>query len=172
MNIAALPRPESLLDALCRWLMKQRGFQDGVKLTGHVKIRKTNVITGAVEEQEFHNLVVTAGKVWLAKKLNEESVNAMSHVAIGTSSQSPAVGDTGIVGTEAARVAATKNRTTNAVAFTASYAAGVGTNSTINEAVIFDGSAGTTALARVITSSTINKTASDQLDITWTITVG
>lgn len=149
------------------------GFQDGMKLTGHVHCKVFNPLTGVVSQEfEQHNLVVTTGKVQLAKQLNAESVNAMTHVAIGTSNQSPAAGDTGLVGSELARVAATKTRTTNAVAFAASYAPGTGTSATINEAGIFDGSSGTVMLARVITSSTINKAASDQLDITWTITIG
>lgn len=151
------------------------GFNDGIGMTGHVHCKLWDPKTGEVKQEfEQHNLVVTTGKIQLAKQLNAESINAMTHVAIGTSSQSPAVGDTGLVGTEAARVAATKSRpgSVNIVQFVASYAAGVGTNSTINEAGIFDGSSGTVMLARVITSATINKTASDQLDITWTITIG
>lgn len=149
------------------------GIHDFVGMRGHVKIRVFDPLTGETKQEfEQANLVVTTGKVQLAKQLNAESVNAMTHVAIGTSSQSPAAGDTGLVGTEVARVAATKTRTTNAVQFVASYAPGTGTSATINEAGIFDGSSGTVMLARVITSSTINKTASDQLDITWTITIG
>lgn len=148
------------------------GAQDKIGLTGHVCITLRDTITGKIKEQiEMKNLVVTTGKVWLAQRLNDETVNNQSHVAIGTSNQAPAAGDTGLVGTQVARVAATKTRTSNAVKFSAQYVAGVGTSSTINEAGIFDGSSGTVMLARVITPSTINKTSTDELNIDWTITV-
>lgn len=148
------------------------GIQDSIRMRGDVCFTLRDVETGKVKEKiEIHNLVVTTGKVWMASRLNDETVNNQSHVAIGTSSQAPAAGDTGLIGTQIVRVAATKSRTSNAVKFAASYAAGVGTSSNINEAGIFDGSSGTVMLARVITPSTINKTASDQLDIEWTITL-
>lgn len=164
---------QRVLEGIANFIAPNRGINDNFTLKGHVKVKCWNPETGEVSQEFEHaNLVVTSGKVQIAKQLNAESVNAMTHVAIGTSSQSPAAGDTGLVGTEVARVAATKSRTTNAVQFAASYAPGTGTSTTINEAGIFDGSTGVVMLARVITASTINKTASDQLDITWTITVG
>jgi hypothetical protein len=171
---AALARkPNVLLEFFGLWLLKKLGYHDAFKLKWNVHAKLWNPLTGEVKyEENTHNLVVTTGKVWLAKKLNEESVTAMSHVAIGTSNQSPAAGDTGLVGTEAGRVSVTRQRTSNAVLFPASFPPGTGTNSNINEAGIFDGSSGTTMLARVVTASAINKTASDQLDINWTITVG
>lgn len=173
-QIQAIMQDPALRAEICRQLnLKDGGLNDSMGMTGHVIGRLWDPATGEVKQEfEHHNLVVTTGKVQLAKQLNAESINAMTHVAIGTSNQSPAAGDTGLIGTEVARVAATKTRTTNAVQFVASYAPGVGTNATINEAGIFDGSSGTVMLARVITSSNFNKGASDQLDITWTITIG
>lgn len=172
INVEAAPM-RNIFGKLTGLFSPKPMIQDSISMTGRMHVKLWNPTTGEIKQEfEQKNLVVTTGKVQLAKQLNAESINAMTHVAIGTSSQSPAAGDTGLVGTEAARVAATKTRSTNVVTFAASYAPGTGTNATLNEAGIFDGSSGTVMLARVITSSTINKTASDQLDISWAITVG
>jgi hypothetical protein len=61
------------------------------------------------------------------------------------------------------------------VQYKVTYAAGVGTSTTINEAVVVNTTIGTAAAAagtlqRVVFGSTINKGASDTLAVTWNVT--
>lgn len=147
------------------------GYQDGVKAQGQVHGVLRDEHGNVKKEIDINNLVVTVGKNWLAKKLAEDSANEMTHMAVGTSDQAPALGDTSLVGTEEGRVAFdSKTRTGNAVTIVATFPAGTATG-TLNEAGIFDGSSGTELLARVVFGGTVNKGASDSFQVTWTITM-
>jgi len=75
--------------------------QDGIALTGKLIISLNDEIV-----QEADNLVVTAGKAWVAQRMEGVSLGVMTHMAIGTGTVDPVVGDT-TLGTEVARVALT-----------------------------------------------------------------
>lgn len=133
------------------------------KLTGHVSI----AINGEVV-QEIPNLVVTAGKGYVASRMKDASTNAMSHMALGTSNTAAAAGDTALV-SEIARTTFTSSTVTNnQIVYVASFGAGSGTGA-VKEAGIFNGSSGGTMLCRTV-FSVVNKGASDGMTITWTIT--
>ena len=136
---------------------------DDLKLTGALTIALNDVI---VEETE--NLVVTAGKNWVADRMNNANT-VMTHMAVGTGTTAAAAGNTALV-TETDRNALTSTTVTdNAVAYVATWAAGDAT-AALTEAGIFDAASSGDMLARTV-FSVVNKGAADSMTITWTITV-
>ena len=138
-------------------------IHDDLKLTGALTIALNDEIV-----QETENLVVTAGKNWVADRMNNANT-VMTHMAVGTGTNAAAAGDTTLQ-TENDRNALTSTTVTdNAVAYVATWAAGDAT-AAITEAGIFDASSGGDLLARTV-FSVVNKGAADSMTITWTITV-
>ncbi len=139
-------------------------LKDNMKLTGKLSIAINDEVI-----QEVDNLVVTAGKNYVASRIKDATATAMSHMGIGTGTSAAAAGDT-TLGTEAARNALTSTTVTNAdVAYVASFAAGTGTGA-ITEAGLFNASSAGTLLCRTV-FSVVNKGADDSMTITWTVTV-
>ena len=138
-------------------------LQSGMEMKGHLTI----ALNGEVV-REVDNLVVTAGKGFVASRMAGTSANVMSHMAIGTGSTAAAVGDTAL-GNEAARTALTSTNVSGAVVtYVDTFAAGTGTGA-ITEAAILNASSGGTMLCRTV-FSVVNKGASDSMTITWTVT--
>ena len=133
-----------------------------------------NVVVRAEDgtiKQEFNvpNLVVTVGKNYIASRMASNSATVMSHMAIGTGTGTPIVGDT-TLGIEAGRVTVSSfSASTNTVTATATFPAGTGTGA-ITEAGILNGSSTGTLLCRT-TFPVVNKASSDSIAITWVITV-
>ncbi len=119
--------------------------------------------------QEIDNLVVTAGKGYVASRMKDTTATAMSHMAVGTGSTAAAASDTAL-GSEIDRNALTSTTVTaNEIAYVCSYAAGDATGA-ITEAALFNASSSGTMLCRTV-FSVVNKGASDAMTITWTVTV-
>ena len=140
---------------------------ESFKLTGRLQIFLNNVLV-----QDISNLVVTAGKVWIATLMQSGTGTPMSHMAVGTGTTATAVTDTTLE-IELARVAlsvAGGTRTNNTVEFVGVYPAGTGTG-TLTEAGLFNDVSAGTMLSHTVFSP-VTKGASDQLTITWTVTVG
>jgi len=140
--------------------------QDAVSLTGKLSIS----LNGAVVK-EVTNLVVTAGKGWIASRMNAASAGVMTHMAVGTGSTAAAVANT-TLGTELARQALTTSGGTVAgavITFATTYAAGAGTGA-ITEAGVFNAAASGTMLARTV-FSVVNKGALDTMTISWAVTI-
>ena len=138
-------------------------LNDGLKLTGKLSIAINDEVV-----QEVPNLVVTAGKNYVADRIKNNST-VMSHMAIGTGTAAAAAGNTAL-GSESARTALTSSTVTdNEIVYVDTFAAGTGTGA-ITEAGIFNASSGGTMLCRTV-FSVINKGAADTLGITWTVTV-
>jgi hypothetical protein len=143
-------------------------INDTIKVTGELKLTLTKP-DGNQHETVIPNIVVTAGKAYIASRMKDASATAMSHMAIGTGSTSAAAGNTAL-GSEAGRVALTSTTvTSNAVAYVATFPAGTGTGA-VTEAGILNASSSGTLLCRTV-FSVINKGAADTLGITWTVTV-
>ena len=139
-------------------------INDGLKMTGAVAI----ALNGEVV-QEIPNLVVTAGKGYVASRMKDATATAMSHMAIGTNSTTAAVGQTAL-SSEAARGALTSTTvSTNTIAYVETFAAGTGTGAIV-EAGVFNASSGGTMLCRTV-FAVVNKGSADAMTITWTITV-
>ena len=139
-------------------------IKDGLALTG-----KLSIALNGETVQKVDNLVVTAGKGYVASRMKDTSATAMSHMAIGTGSTAAAAGNTAL-GNQAARVILTSTTVSGAdIVYVATFPAGTGT-AAITEAGIFNASSSGTLLCRTV-FSVVNKGASDSMTITWTVTV-
>jgi len=152
--------------------MKQQFQESGIKATGLVTVTKTN-IDGAITEQfTVPNLVVQSGKVYIAGKMIATDSNvpvAMSHMAIGTGTSSPASEDAAL-GTQTGRVLLSGSlQEQNSITYTATFPAGTGTGA-ITEAGIFNASVNGTMLCRTV-FPVVNKQAGDTIAVTWKVTV-
>ena len=134
-----------------------------LKLTGHVTVAVNDEVV-----QEIPNLVVTAGKGYVASRMKDDSASAMSHMAVGTDNSAAAAGDTAL-GTESGRVALTSTTVSdNVITYVATFPAGTAT-ATLVEAGVFNASSSGTLLWRTVFAA-VNKASSDAMTITWAIT--
>ena len=130
------------------------------------------------DERKVHNMVVNAGKAFIAQSMLKTTVNtpaAMTHFGVGTSSTAAAAAQTALVTEIGTRAAVTPTNVTVTVTndsaqYVATFAAGNGTGA-LTEAGIFNAGAAGTMLARTV-FAVINKGADDSLTITWKITAG
>ena len=140
---------------------------DDLQLTGALQISLNNEIV-----HQCDNLVVTAGKNWVAGRFKDGSIpDEMSHMAIGSADTAPAAGNTALA-TELNRIALTTDGgtvSTNTVQYDASGTSAAAAYA-IKEAGIFNAATGGTMLART-TFAVINKGTDDTVSISWTITV-
>ena len=153
--------------------MNQSAFQEsGVKLTGALRIEVIGEDGTIKDVREIPNLVVTAGKGVIADRMKGTPAKAaMTHMAVGTSSTTPAAGDT-TLGAEVAgsRTALTSTTVSGSViTYVCSFPAGTGTGALV-EAGIFNAASSGDMLCRT-TYSVVNKGASDSMTITWTVTI-
>lgn len=139
-------------------------INDDLKLKGKLAIS----INGEVV-QEVDNLVVTAGKGYVASRMKDATATAMSHMAIGSGSTAAAASDTAL-GNELGRVSLTSTSVSAAVVtYVATFAAGTGTGA-VTEAALLNASSSGTMLCRTV-FSVVNKGSADSMTITWTVTV-
>ena len=142
-------------------------INDSFNLKGKVEVRLNDEVV-----REIDNLVVTAGKGFVASSMIKTTSNspaAMTHMAIGSNTTNPAAGDTAL-GTELGRVALTSGTASGAVVtYVATFAAGTGTGAVV-EAGILNASSGGTLLCHT-EFDVVNKGSADAITITWTVTV-
>ena len=138
-------------------------INDDLRLTGALTISLNGVVV-----QATNNLVVTAGKNWVADRMNDANT-VMTHMALGTGTNAAAAGDTTLQTAIDRNALTSTTVSTNTVAYAATWAAGDGTGA-ITEAGIFDAASSGDMLARTV-FSVVNKGASDSITITWTITI-
>lgn len=143
--------------------------KDNLKLSGEVAIVLCGPDGQVKQKQEIKNLVVDAGLDFITSRMDGETKDVMSHMAVGSGTASAAAGDTAL-GTELGRVALTSSTVTdNAIAYVGNFGAGTGTGA-VTEAGIFNAGAGGDMLCRTV-FSVVNKAADDSLQITWTVTL-
>ena len=139
-------------------------LNDDLKLTG-----KLTIAINGETVKEVPNLVVTAGKGYVASRMKDTSATAMSHMAIGSGNTAAAAGNTALE-SELARTGLTSTTVSGAdIVYVDTFAAGTGTGA-VKEAAILNASSGGTMLCRTV-FSVVNKGASDAMTITWTVTV-
>ncbi len=137
---------------------------DALEMKGHLAI----ALNGEVV-QEVPNLVVTAGKNYVASRMKDATATAMSHMAVGSGSTAAAAGDTAL-GSQLSRIALTSTTvSSNEITYVATFAAGSGTGA-VTEAGIFNASSSGTMLCRTV-FSVVNKGSADSMTITWVVTV-
>jgi len=143
-------------------------IKDGLKVTGSLTIRVIDQNGQTKDERQINNLVVTAGKEFIAQRM-VGSPTAMSHMAVGVDDTAAAVGDTAL-GAEVARVALDSSTSSGAVVtHVGSFPAGTGTGA-LTEAGIFNAASSGTLQCRTV-FPVVNKGADDAMSITWQITV-
>ena len=139
-------------------------INDNLKLKGRL-----NIAINGETVKEVDNIVVTAGKGYVASRMKDASATAMSHMGIGTGSTAAAASDTAL-GSQSVRQALTSTTVSNnEVTYVATFSAGSGTGA-ITEAGIFNASSSGTMLCRTV-FSTVNKASGDSMTITWTVTI-
>jgi hypothetical protein len=147
-------------------------LQENIKVTGNVLVQLFDKDGNVKDQREIKNLVVTAGKGFIAASMLKTTTNspaAMSHMAIGSNNTAAANGDTAL-GTELGRVSLASATNSGAVTtYTASFPAGTGTGAVV-EAGILNASSSGTLLCRTV-FAVVNKGADDAMSITWAITV-
>lgn len=146
-------------------------MEETIKVTGRILFELFDENGNKKEEKDIQNLVVTAGKNYLAAWLiaATQSDYFMRYIGLGTGTNAPAAGDTDLQTPLATRVAGTLTSSTNVWQNIASFGPGVNTGA-ITEAGIFSASSSGTMLARQV-FSVINKAAGDTLQVTWQITL-
>jgi len=143
--------------------------QEDIKASGALRVVITAPDGSIKEEHEFTNLVVTAGKNFVASRMVGTASAVMSHMAIGSGSTAAAAGQTALV-TELGRVAlAGSSASANVVTYTATFPAGTGTGAVVEAGIFNDPSAGTMLCRTVF--AVVNKGADDAMSVTWTVTI-
>ena len=146
------------------------GFIDTLKVEGNLVIVKTDG-AGVTETREFKNLVVTAGKTYIAARMAGTTAAVMSHMAVGTGNVAAIVSNTALQ-TEIGRIALTVSGGTpsaNTVTYSATFPAGTGTGA-LTEAGILNASTAGAMLCRTV-FPVINKQAADTIAITWAVSI-
>ena len=146
-------------------------IEDFINATGKLNIQVIDPKGNVKQEQTVDNLVVTAGKVFIASRMAGTTSAVMSHMAIGTGTTAAAVGDTALQ-TQSAIVALTSTTpSSNTVVYVGTFSAGTpATLTAITEAGIFNAASAGTMLCHTIFSA-VNKDTGDTMAITWTITL-
>ena len=143
-------------------------FAEQINVKGAVTIQVFDKSGAVKETREIKNLVVTAGKEFIAARM-VGTPTAMSHMALGATNTAAANADTAL-GSELGRVALASAAASGAVVtYTASFPAGTATGAVV-EAGILNASSGGTMLCRTV-FSVVNKGADDAMSVTWAITV-
>jgi hypothetical protein len=143
-------------------------MNDSLNLKGTLKITLSDSNGKVKEEHHFKNLIVDAGKSFVINALKASSTQPFDYIAIGEGTITP-LGTQTALQTEIARNIFTYVATTASLTMTSVFLPGVGTG-TITEAGIFNAASSGTMLSRT-TFFAINKTATDQLTVVWTITL-
>jgi hypothetical protein len=137
---------------------------ENLKLTGALTIALNDEVV-----HEVDNLVVTAGKNFVASRMKDTTKAAMTHMAVGTGTTAAAASQTALVTENDRNTLTSTTVTANAIAYVCTWAAGDAT-AALTEAGIFNASSGGDMLCRTV-FSVVNKAAADSMTITWTVTV-
>ena len=135
-------------------------------------LKLTGALTIALNDEVVHegdNLVVTAGKNFVASRMKDTTKAAMTHMAVGTGTTTAAASQTALVTENDRNTLTSTTVTANAIAYVCTWAAGDAT-AALTEAGIFNASSGGDMLCRTV-FSVVNKASADSMTITWTVTV-
>ncbi len=153
-------------------------LSDQILLRGSLEIVLGDIHGREIARRSIKNTIVTAGRAWVLKHIAGTDVFAgnetrpLSHIAIGTSTTAPATSDTAL-GSETTRKAIGTWSTTALTSNPPSYELQVSFNTnegntTLAEVGVLNSSAAGTMLAHA-TFGTLNKTTSNTLSISYTI---
>jgi len=142
-------------------------MKDSLKLTGAVSLVLRDKDGNVKQTKEAKNLIVNTGLNFICDRMKDDET-AMTHMALGSGTTAAAAGDTALGSQLGSRVSLTSSTVTdNQIVYVCSFPAGSGTGA-VTESGIFNAASAGTMLCRVV-FSTVNKSADDTLQITWTI---
>jgi hypothetical protein len=145
-------------------------INDFAGATGQLSVILRDADGNIKQDVRVKNLVVNTGLNFMTSRMKDTTLDAMTHMAVGSGTTAAAAGDTALETQISARVSLTSTTvTSNAIEYVAAFGAGVSTGA-ITEAGIFNASTAGTMLCRTV-FSVVNKAAADTLQITWTITI-
>lgn len=148
---------------------------DFIKMRGSIEMVLRGPSGQEIGRQDFHNLLVTAGRAWVLGQINSVNINTnltISAMAIGSSTVAPTTGDTALGGEVTRKTIATfstSGLTNNPPSWQAqvSFATNEG-NTTLAEVGLFNSSTVGTMLAHATFASFV-KATSNTLNISYTI---
>lgn len=144
-------------------------MQDFLSAKGEVFIEIKGPDQIIKEKIHIPNLVVQAGRDFIAERLISNTDNFMTHMAVGTDGTTQALSDTALGSEEARQAFDSATRNANVTTFVTTYAPGTATAG-IQEAGIFNAASGGTMLCRTA-FLVVNKAAADTMVVTWVITI-
>jgi hypothetical protein len=146
-------------------------MEDKLTLTGHINFKLFDKEGSLKDERDIKNVVVTAGKNYMAAWLAAASQAGyfMEYVGLGTGSTAAMTTDTALEAEIGTRAVGTISSSTNVWQSQATFIAGNATGA-ITEAAILSAASLGTMLARQVFPA-VNKAASDVLQVTWQITL-
>lgn len=144
---------------------------DEFKPTGKLTITIRNSDGEIVNEVTSDNMVVNAGKNWLAQRM-VATPTVMGYMGLGTVATGPTLEDTTLNTATGTRVTMTTPVATGpTVTYTGVFPANnPSATATIREAGIFDASSSGTMLCRT-TFGDVTKNTTDSMTIVWTVTI-
>lgn len=146
-----------------------------IKMRGFIEMELRNAVNNELIERRTENVIVTSGRAWVLQQICSSAIvtsQSISHLAIGTGTTAPATSDTGLA-SENTRKAIGTFTTTNLTSNPPSWQAATSfatneANTTVGEVGLFNSSSAGTMLGRA-TFTTINKTTSNTLSISYTV---
>ena len=125
------------------------------------------------QHSEVNNLVMTAGKNFIVRKINNDSEN-ISSIIVGTSNTPPTLTDT-LAQVQASQLAEKVVSFTtvenNTIIFTSTLEENVGTG-TIIEVSLLSNASPKKVLCRTVVTTPFTKAATDYLVVSWKLQIG
>lgn len=147
-------------------------MSDSLKIIGTVTLQLFDKDGNLKQEGVVNNLVTTAGKNLLARKVISDS-EAISSIGIGSGTTTPTVADTALT-TQLANVELLYQIVdivdTNAVVFLTTFEENVGTG-TINEVGLFSDSSPQKLVCHALVSPAFEKEVTDYVNVSWKLTL-
>lgn len=145
---------------------------ESLRVCGHLTFVLRDRYGRVKELRRVHNLIVNTGLGHITARLVGTSQGVMSHMALGAGSSVVAAGNTTLgsqLGSrEAFESVVRQGLSSESVVYVATFDPGEATGA-ITEAGIFNAASAGVMLCRTV-FAVINKSASDTLQVTWTVT--
>lgn len=148
-------------------------FKEHLSINGTVDISLHSLTGELKHSQTVKNLVTTAGKNFIARKILSDSETVES-ISIGSGNTPATVGDTQIESLLASadiRFSFVDNSDTNVVHFLATFEENVGTG-TVREVCLFSNSSPQKLLCRTVVTTPFEKSPTDYLVVSWKLQIG
>lgn len=144
-----------------------------LSVKGIVELELVSANGEVKQKQIVNNLVTTAGKNFIVRKIIDDSENIAS-IGIGSGNTAASLSDTQLeseLASEDVRFQFIDTENTNILVNISTFAESVGTG-TVREVGLFSDSSPKTLLCRTVVSTPFEKSATDYLNVSWKIKIG